>query len=420
MGKSINYKINTLITFVLLIIFVTVLVVLVITKNNIERRANELLTESEKEQISNLSRLIMSMGEIADDLAKKTLNIAMNNVKEVLKRKGVIAIAGKERISVTNQFTKESSVVDVPKLSIGGNIIPLISSFDQSVPIVDEITKLTGAKATIFVRMNQNGDMVRIATTVPTKDGRRAIQTFIPAINLDGEKNSVVSNILAGEEYTGRAFVVDQWYITKYLPLKSNTGEVIGMIYCGIPQKVFEDKLRQIIYSVKIGETGYVSVLQGSGENKGTYLISKHGQRDGENIWNSKDVNGKFFVQEVINITTQNPGEIYYQRYDWKNIDETKPRTKIVAVVYFKNWDWVISAEAYEDEIFVVRNEIISSLNEGLVLLVIACLAALVVSLILATWIAKRISQPVFVASRIAEAIGKGDLVTAKSLMQDK
>lgn len=71
--------------------------------------------------------------------------------------------------------------------------------------------------------MNQNEEMVRIATTVRTKDGKRTIQSFIPAVNPDGEKNPVVSNILAEEEYIGRAFVVNQRYITKYLPLKSNT-----------------------------------------------------------------------------------------------------------------------------------------------------------------------------------------------------
>lgn len=420
MAKSINYKINSLIIFILLIILVSVLVVLEISKNNIEHRVNDLLTESEKQKISDLARLVMNMAEVADDLGKKMLNLCMNEGYEILRKKGEITFPGVERVSVINQFTKETSIVDVPKLSVGGNNVPLISSFAQSVPIVDEITKLTGATATIFVRMNQNGDMVRIATTVPTKDGKRAIQTFIPAVNPNGEKNLVVSKILAGDEYIGRAFVVDQWYLTKYIPLKNNLGEIKGMLYVGIPQKLFEDKLRQAIYSIKIGKTGYVSVLNGSGENKGSYVISKEGKRDGENIWNSKDANGKLFIQERIYTTTQNPGEIYYSRYDWKNIGETKARTKIAASVYFKEWDWVISTGSYEDEIYVIRDEIISSLREMLVLLAIFCLVALVVSLILATRIAKRISQPVFVASQIAEAIGKGDLVTANSLMSDK
>lgn len=420
MGKSINYKINSLIIFILLIILVPVLVVLVISKNNIEHRASVLLTESEKQKISNLALLVMNMAEITDDLGKKMLNLSTNEAYEILRKKGEITFAGVERLSVINQFTKETSIVDVPKLNVGGRTVPLISSFAQSVPIVDEITKLTGAKATIFARMNQNGDMVRIATTVPTKDAKRAIQTFIPAVNPNGEKNPVVSKILAGDEYIGRAFVVDQWYLTKYIPLKNNLGEIKGMLYVGIPQKLFEDKLRQVIYSIKIGETGYVYVLGGSGENKGIYVISKEGKRDGENIWNSKDANGKLFIQEIIGTTTQNPGEISYFKYDWKNIGETKARTKIAVAVYFKEWDWVIGAGSYEDEMFVARDEIISSLNELLVLLVIFCLVALVVSLIIGTRIAKRISQPVFVVSQIAEAISKGDLVTANSLMNDK
>lgn len=56
----------------------------------------------------------MNIGEVANDLATKMLNILMKSVREVLKRKGVIAVTNKERISFTNQFTKETSVVEVP------------------------------------------------------------------------------------------------------------------------------------------------------------------------------------------------------------------------------------------------------------------------------------------------------------------
>lgn len=420
MGKSINYKINLLVIVILLIIFIPAFLALIISKNNLVNQTSELLTQTEKQKLADLSRLTMNMAEIADDLATKMLNIALNSYKEILKKKGEISVTGSDAIKVINQFTKESSVVNLPKMYVGGTAIPIISSFEQTVPIVDEVTKLSGATATLFVRMNQNGDMVRIATTVKTKDGKRAVLTFIPAINPNGEKNPVVSKILTGEEYFGRAFVVDQWYLTAYSPLRSNSGEIVGLIYVGIPQKIIEDKLRQTIYSIKIGKTGYIFVLQGSGESKGTYIISKDGKRDGENIWESKDASGNLFIQEIINQTTKNPGKVYFQRYDWKNLDETKPRTKIAAAVYFKKWDWVIAAGSYEDEIYVVREQVLSSLNEMVLLITIISTIAVIISIIIGTKLSKRISRPVVLSARIAEAIGKGDMQTANNLLNEK
>jgi hypothetical protein len=65
---------------------------------------------------------------------------------------------------------------------------------------VDAPAKLTGSFYTIFQRVNQAGDMVRIATNV-LKDGKRAIGTAIPAVMPDGRPNPVVATVLAGKDY---------------------------------------------------------------------------------------------------------------------------------------------------------------------------------------------------------------------------
>ncbi len=50
-------------------------------------------------------------------------------------------------------------------------------------PLVDEVKTLTGASSTVFQRMNDAGDMLRIATNVVANGGKRAIGTYIPAID---------------------------------------------------------------------------------------------------------------------------------------------------------------------------------------------------------------------------------------------
>lgn len=113
-----------------------------------------------------------------------------------------------------------------------------------------------------------------------------------------------------------------------------------------------EDAIRRSILSKKIGQTGYVFVLGSQGGDKGRYIISRKGKRDGENIWAARDAEGRPFIQTMIEkAVTAEPGETIVQRYPWKNPGETSPRMKLAQCVYYAPWDWVIGAGAYEDEI---------------------------------------------------------------------
>src|SRR5690606_19414635 len=126
--------------------------------------------------------------------------------------------------------------------------------------VVDEVARLVGETATIFQRINERGDMIRVATTVKDAEGKRAIGTFIPADNPDGSANPVVSAILRGETYHGRAFVVNAWYLTAYEPLKDRVGNVVGMLYVGVKHQTVEARVRQAILQTTVGKTGYVFV----------------------------------------------------------------------------------------------------------------------------------------------------------------
>jgi len=419
MAKSINFRINALVVSILSVVVFGCLIFLIIRTNSIVNFSNDELEKSAKKQITEIAQSVYHLVETTDDLSKKMLMVGINTAREIISRNGSISISGKQHWTAVNQFTNESVEVDVPNLSFGGTTIPKVTSFGTKVPFVDEITKLTGATSTIFVKMNQNGDMLRVATTVKKKNGERAIGTYIPAKNPDGADNPVVSTILQGKDYFGRAFVVDQWYVTAYSPLRASSGEIVGMIYVGIPLKVVEEKLRQAIYALKIGETGYVYVLGGSGKEKGHYIISKGGKRDGENIWESKDANGKLFIQEIVNGTTEKPGEIMFFRYDWKNPEDPAPRTKIVAAIYYKDWDWVIGAGTYEDEIYSVRDNIRDKLHSLIYIMIVISIIIYVVGIVVATQIARRISNPIKRAANISEAISRGDFETAKKLMAE-
>jgi two-component system NtrC family sensor kinase len=99
--------------------------------------------------------------------------------------------------------------------------------------VVDAITRIVydrevkGA-ATVFL-----GD-VRIATSVRDGDGNRATGTLMSA--------AVADDVLdRGKPWSDRAFVLNDWYISAYEPIRDTEDKVIGALYVGMPEQPFLD-----------------------------------------------------------------------------------------------------------------------------------------------------------------------------------
>ena len=87
--------------------------------------------------------------------------------------------------------------------------------------------------------------MLRVATTVRDAENRRATGTYIPAIQPDGTANPVIAAILGGTTYHGRAYVVNDWYLTAYEPMRDAAGHLVGMLYVGVRQQAVAERIRQ-------------------------------------------------------------------------------------------------------------------------------------------------------------------------------
>lgn len=88
--------------------------------------------------------------------------------------------------------------------------------------------------ATIFL------DDVRISTNVLNLDGSRAIGTRAAA---DVYHRVVVE----GKPWIDRAFVVNDWYITAYEPIRTISGKIIGILYVGVLEQKYVDMWRNAI-----------------------------------------------------------------------------------------------------------------------------------------------------------------------------
>jgi len=98
--------------------------------------------------------------------------------------------------------------------------------------------------ATIFL------NDLRIATNVKNKDDLRAIGTRVS----EKVSDAVLKN---GKSYIDRAFVVNNWYITAYEPIKNLENQIIGILYVGMLEKPYID----IAHKVMITFTFMASML---------------------------------------------------------------------------------------------------------------------------------------------------------------
>ena len=75
-------------------------------------------------------------------------------------------------------------------------------------------------------------DDIRVATTIMKEANQRAIGTRVSA--------EVAQTVLGrGKPLNGRAYVVDDWRITAYEPIRNHAGGVIGILYVGMQERPF-------------------------------------------------------------------------------------------------------------------------------------------------------------------------------------
>ncbi|MDD5154639.1 MAG: Cache 3/Cache 2 fusion domain-containing protein [Desulfovibrionales bacterium] len=340
----------------------------------VKTTADELTQKMALTDLDHIIQGIYAMCQTQQEVLQEKVNHDLNVAHKVLSDYGTVSFESSEAIiwEAVNQFTKQSTVVTLPKMIIGERWLGQNSVPHIETPVVDAVKNLVGGTCTVFQRMNEKGDMLRVATNVLKKDGKRAIGTYIPATNPDGQPNPVISTVLRGETFRGRAYVVTAWYITAYEPIRDRSGNIVGVLYVGIKEESAVS-LRKTIMDIKIGESGYVYVLNAKGDTKGYYVISKDGLRDGEDIWNAKDAEGRLFIQSMCNkALALKPGEVAEERYPWKNKGETKARIKIARIMYFAPWDWVIGAGCYEDELYAVSSQISAHSSKAVWILAVA------------------------------------------------
>ena len=243
----------------------------------------------------------------------------------------------------------------------------------------DQIASRTGTDATLFKSAADGSGLTVVGTTIKDKDGKRITGATLAATGADGKADPQVAAVLAGKPFAGVSIDNGVGYVVHDMPIKDASGTVTGMLEVAVAQQS-NKAFRDAILGVKVGKSGYVYVLGGTGSDTGHYIISAGGKRDGENILDLKAPDGSYPIHQIVAAATAlQPGQLATVRYPWQNATDPAPREKFARLAYYAPWDWVIGASSYEDDFAAVTSNIDDGRRQMLLVGLIAALGCVFV-----------------------------------------
>jgi len=286
------------------------------------------------------AELVTAQVATVSDRLASDLRVAQQLVADA----GPVSFGGSADWQATNQLTQEVTAVSLPRMSLGGVWLGQNTDAASPTPVVDDVAALLGESVTIFQRMDEEGDLLRVATTVATAEGRRAIGTYIPTTAADGSPNPVVAVLLAGTSYIGTAQVVGSTYVTAFAPIMVD-GALVGAVFVGIPQSEVDAPLREALARVAIGEHGYLTVVDPSGR----YVVPPPGEAAGDVALEAVDAAGEPYVQGLLDTAAGlEAGQSQQVRVEFAGGGAA------VQVTRFAPWGWTIAAWGPDEELGVV------------------------------------------------------------------
>lgn len=355
-----------------------------------EDRVDELTDTDLRHVTDGVDQLVMAVAQAVQ--AAQSTNMSVANA--VIKNQGGVWLDDARPVTwdAVNQVTQEARTVRLPAARIGGTWLGQNRDPEVRTPLVDDIQAMIGGTTTVFQRMNDAGDLLRVATNVPNAEGRRAIGTYIPIENADGTPNPVASAIRAGKPYRGVAQVVDTWYVTAYDPIKDAKGRVIGAAYVGVPQAEAIAALSSSVEQLEVGEHGTVSVVSTAAADRGRVIVSTDAELLGGDP-GSDEAPAAWLEETLVRAEGLSAGKLASATYRLPGTGGAPPAESIVYTSYFEPYSWAVVVQAYGPD-FAAAGQALAEgrrnmlLGFGLVAVLVALAGALV------SWaVARRMSR---------------------------
>ncbi|MCB2185852.1 MAG: Cache 3/Cache 2 fusion domain-containing protein [Deltaproteobacteria bacterium] len=335
---------------------------------------------------------VYGMAQAQNELAQEMVNSTLEVAQRVQDELGPVSFSQTETVtwSAINQFTKQSVDLALPRMLVGETWLGRNRELATPTPLVDQVRKLTGQTCTVFQRMNQAGDMLRVATNVEKLDHTRAIGTYIPAVNPGGKPNPVVAAVLAGQTFRGRAFVVNAWYITAYRPILDAARQVVGVLYVGVQEAQVQAAAQKQISAARVGKDGAVFLLNRKGEVSFAPQASRPLLPAGEALAD--------LAARAVALPAGKEGSLAFRA----ETGEVEARFR-----YFAPWDWVIVAAAPTADLIAAAQRVQDLGREALYSILLLAGIILVLAALASLWAASSLAGGVHEALGLLAATGR-------------
>ena len=211
-----------------------------------------------------------------------------------------------------NRFTAYGtpSVYD-GKIAYGSQVV------NDNFQVVDSIETDMGSKATVFQKIGDKA--IRVSTNVIGADGKRAIGTEISSAVYDAV-------ITKGQTFYGTADVVGKKYVVAYEPIKNSDGEIIGILFVGVPEDNVYGPLKKEILGDQTWQNGYLYVM----DSKGNLLV--HPTVAGNQSWQIRTLSRQMIAnKDKVKSSTER------LTYVWQG------KNAVAYYTYFEPLDWIIA-----------------------------------------------------------------------------
>ena len=342
---------------------VIVIATILITSGNAIRMSKNGLYALGEGAVKDVHKAMINSLAAINESTRDKLEADMLILENELHSKGGLLLDEASMLETTmvNQITKVSETKEIPKFQAGITYVTGDNTF------VDNVEAMTGASATVFQLVDNK--LLRISTTVKKQDGSRAIGTYIPA------ESPVFQALKNGETFRGKAFVVNDWYLTVYKPVYDFSKQMIGAVYVG--QKMISAQVKKLVSETTIGP-GYFFMYA----DDGSYIIHP--------TFTSKDN-----IFEIVPKFKDSPDG--FIEYDWKGNAKVTVKERID--------DWGVTLAVGIDRKDIVAGLDVKLLENNL----LVGLGVLAVAVLLTIILVRSINRPLKELAEKAVKVGDGD-----------
>ena len=276
-----------------------------------------------------------------------------------------------------NQETHETMQVDRPVLAIGSW---------QATPgappgPLSTVSNLTKKTVILYERIDEAGDMMRVAGVTPDGAHHAEAGSYIPARTSNGDESPMLHTILGGGAYHGTSIEMGTWYSVVCDPLRDGPGNVFGMVCVGADNGAVRSLKEELAANI-VGTSGSATVFFVHGPDKGRLLIEPTGiSKRTQDIWLPQ------VLEKAQHLKDYEPGNIVISDPDTGN-------KLVVCYRYFERWDWAIVITAYLPDLQQASNSVDSGFRKLLWQTFLVGLIAMGLTMLVALRLSKRLIDP--------------------------